>query len=96
VLQACVRSGKSMADLLVDVTLFPQTMINVRIKPGQNWQASAQLARATHAVQTELGATGRLLIRPSGTEPVLRVMVEAQDAAQAQVCAQRIANAILS
>jgi phosphoglucosamine mutase len=96
VLQACVRSGKSMADLLVDVTLFPQTMINVRIKPGQNWQASAQLARATQAVQTELGATGRLLIRPSGTEPVLRVMVEAHDAAQAQVCAQRIANAILS
>jgi len=94
VLQACVRSGKSMADLLVDVTLFPQTMINVRLKPGQNWQASTQLARATQAVQTELGATGRLLIRASGTEPVLRVMVEARDAKQARACAERIADAI--
>lgn len=94
VLQACVRSGKSLAELLVDVTLFPQTMINVRIKPGQNWQASAQLARATQAVQTELGASGRLLIRASGTEPVLRVMVEARDAKLARVCAERIVGAI--
>src|SRR5450759_149200 len=94
VLQACVRSGKSMADLLVGVTLFPQTMINVRIKPGQDWKASAKLASETQAVEAELGATGRLLIRASGTEPVLRVMVEARDAKQARACAQRIANTI--
>ena len=94
VLQACVRSGKSLAELLVDVRLFPQTLINVRLKPGQDWQANARLASETQAVQAELGVAGRLLIRASGTEPLVRVMVEARDAAQAQACAQRIANTI--
>ncbi len=94
VLQACVRSGKSLAELLVDVRLFPQTLINVRLKPGQDWQANARLASETQAVQAELGLAGRLLIRASGTEPLVRVMVEARDAAQAQACAQRIANTI--
>lgn len=94
VLQACVRSGKSMAELLAKVTLFPQTLINVRLKPGQDWNASVNLARVTQAVETELGATGRLLIRASGTEPVVRVMVEARDAAQAKACAERIAGTI--
>ena len=94
VLQACVRSGKSMAELLRNVTLFPQTLINVRLKPGQDWKTNVQLARETQAVQMQLGASGRLLIRASGTEPLLRVMVEAQDAAQARACAQRIANTI--
>ncbi len=96
VLQACVRSGKSMADLLAKVTLFPQTLINVRLKPGQDWKASAQLAREMQAVEAELGASGRLLIRASGTEPVLRVMVEARDAAQAKACAERIAGTIVA
>lgn len=94
ILQACVRSGKSLADLLADITLFPQILINVRLKPGQDWQASPQLAHETQIVEAELGDTGRLLIRASGTEPLLRVMVEARDAAQAQACAQRIANTI--
>jgi phosphoglucosamine mutase len=94
VLQACVRSGKSMSELLADVALFPQTLINVRLKPGQDWKTSAMLASETLAVEAELGDTGRLLIRASGTEPLLRVMVEARDAAQARSCAQRIADTI--
>lgn len=94
VLQACVRSGKSMAELLAKVTLFPQTLINVRLKPGQDWKASVNLASETQAVEAELGATGRLLIRASGTEPLLRVMVEARDAGQARACAERIADTI--
>jgi phosphoglucosamine mutase len=94
VLQACVRSGQTLAQLLSDVTLFPQTLINVRLKPGQNWQASANLATETRAVEIELGDTGRLLIRASGTEPLLRVMVEARDPEQARRCAQRIADTI--
>ena len=93
-LQACVRSGKSMSELLAKVTLFPQTLINVRLKPGQDWKASARLASETQAVEAELGASGRLLIRASGTEPLLRVMVEARDAAQARACAERIADTI--
>jgi phosphoglucosamine mutase len=95
ILQACMRSGKSVAELLAKVTLFPQTLINVRLKPGQDWQASAGLADAIKSVEAELGAKGRLLLRASGTEPLVRVMVEAVDAAQAQRCAERIA-AILS
>jgi len=94
VLQACVRSGKSMAELLADVTLFPQILLNVRLQPGQDWKASANLAKETQAVEAELGDTGRLLIRASGTEPLLRVMVEARDATQARACAQRIVDTI--
>lgn len=94
VLQTSVRSGKSLAELLSDVTLFPQTLINIRLRPGQDWQASPQLAAETAAVEAELGQEGRVLIRASGTEPLVRVMVEARDAAQAKACAQRIANTL--
>ena len=94
VLQACVRSGKTIAELLGDMVLFPQTLINVRLKPGQDWKGSANLAAETQAVEAELADTGRVLIRASGTEPLLRVMVEARDAQQAQMCANRIAATI--
>lgn len=94
VLQACVRGKKTLAHLLSDVVLFPQTLINVRLKPGQDWKTSARLAAVTQTVEAELGDTGRLLIRPSGTEPLLRVMVEARDAAQAKSCAERVADTV--
>ncbi len=94
VLQTSVRSGKSLADLLIDVTLFPQTLINIRLRPGQDWRASVNLEAETRAVEAELGLTGRVLIRASGTEPLVRVMVEARDGAQAKACAQRIARTI--
>ena len=94
VLQACVRSGKTIAQLLGDVVLFPQTLINVRLKPGQDWKTSDLLASETKAVEDELGDTGRILIRASGTEPLLRVMVEARDAEQARACAERVADTI--
>ena len=99
VLQACSRSGKTMSELLSSVTLFPQTLINVRLQPGQSWadlQKLPKLLAATKSVEEELGSTGRVLIRASGTEPLVRVMVEAQDAAQAQSCAQRIADTLIS
>lgn len=95
VMQACAGSGKSMAQLLAEVTLFPQTLINVRLQPGQeDWKNNATLADATKAVEAELGETGRVLIRASGTEPVLRVMVEARDAGQAKACADRLVAAV--
>ena len=94
VLQALQRSGKTMAQLLSQITLFPQTLINVRLKPGQDWKANAQMEQATRDAQADLGDTGRVLIRASGTEPLVRVMVEARDAAQAQACAQRIADTL--
>ena len=94
VLQTSVRSGKALAELLDGVTLFPQTLINIRLKPGQDWQTSAMLESETRAVEVELGQNGRVLIRASGTEPLVRVMVEARDPVQAKACAQRIANTI--
>jgi len=94
VLQTVVRSGQSLSTLLKEVVLFPQTMINVRLQPGQDWKASPRLAPETHAVEAELGQNGRVLIRASGTEPLVRVMVEARDAAQAKACAQRIAKTL--
>lgn len=93
VLQACARSERSMAELLANVTLFPQTLINVRLQPGQDWKSNTRLSDAIRAAEAELGETGRVLIRASGTEPLLRVMVEARDAMQAQALAQRMADA---
>ena len=94
VLQSCVRTGRSMAELLAGVDLFPQTLLNVRLKPGQDWKNNAALARETLAVEKELGDTGRVLVRPSGTEPLLRLMVEASDAANAQAMAARLARTL--
>ncbi|CAM8658010.1 {ManB} Phosphomannomutase [Comamonadaceae bacterium] len=94
VLQACVRSGKTMAELLAGVTLFPQTLINVRLTPGQDWKSNTRMAEETKAAEAALGDSGRVLIRASGTEPLVRVMVEARDANMAQSCAQRIADTL--
>ena len=94
VLQAQRRTGQSLAELLNGVSLFPQTLINVRLKPGQDWKGNTRLADEQAAVTRELGERGRVLIRPSGTEPLLRVMVEAQDESLAQRCAQRLADAV--
>lgn len=91
VLQACVRSGKTVAQLLEGVTLFPQTLINVRLAPDQDWKSNQALASETQRIEAELGDAGRVLIRASGTEPLVRVMVEARDARQSQSCAERLA-----
>jgi phosphoglucosamine mutase len=93
VLQACARNERSMAELLAGVSLFPQTLINVRLQSGQDWKSNTRLSDAIRAAEAELGETGRVLIRASGTEPLLRVMVEARDAVQAQTLAQRMADA---
>lgn len=96
VLQACAR-GKQLSTLLSAVCLFPQTLINVRMDPSRMpdwktaWKTHAGLLAAQRAAELELGESGRVLIRASGTEPLLRVMVEARDAAQARSCAERIA-----
>jgi len=91
VLQACVATGQTMSQLLAEVTLFPQVLINVRIAKDQNWQDNPQLAAAIQAVEAELADTGRVLIRASGTEPLVRVMVEAKDLGMAQRCAEKMA-----
>jgi len=91
VLQACVRSGQRPAELLKDLKLYPQTLLNVRLQPGQDWKNSVTLKQAIQQVELELGERGRVLIRASGTEPLVRVMVEADDASLADNCAHRLA-----
>ena len=93
VLQAVRHSGRSLAQLLQGVSLFPQTLINVRLAPDVDWKANRQLAAEQEAVQRDLADSGRVLIRASGTEPLLRVMVEASDAELARGCAERLARA---
>jgi phosphoglucosamine mutase len=94
VMQAVQRHGGGLAGMLQDVVLFPQTLLNVRLQDGRDWRASAALAAAQQAVDAELGDAGRVLIRASGTEPVLRIMVEARDAAQGRKAAERLAAAV--
>ena len=93
VLQACVRSDQGLAQRLAGLTLYPQTLINVRLQPGQDWTTNPHLQAALKDAENALGQTGRVLIRPSGTEPLLRVMVEAEQAEQAQHWAQTLAKA---
>ena len=93
VLQAVSRSGQSLPALLDGVALFPQVMINVRLAVRADWQRNATLVAEKAAVERELGEAGRVLIRASGTEPVLRVMVEARDKAVARRHAERLAEA---
>ena len=94
VLQAVARAGRSLADMLAGVALYPQTLINVQLQPGSDWQANSALRDAEAAVTRELRDQGRLLIRPSGTEPLVRVMVEARDPALARRCAERLADTL--
>ena len=91
VLQALQRSRRSLADMLEGVELFPQTLINVRLQPGQDWKANRALAEMQTVIAAELGDSGRILIRASGTEPLVRVMVEARDAEVARSSAERLA-----
>jgi phosphoglucosamine mutase len=92
VLSGLKRSGKTLAQSTQDIAMFPQTLINVKVTPGTDWQKNAAMVAEKELVEAELGASGRVLIRPSGTEPLIRVMVEARSAEVARNTAQRIAD----
>jgi len=94
VLAAMKRSDKTLAELLDGVTLFPQKLINVRMKPDADWKSSDAIRRAIASAEDALNGRGRVLIRASGTEPVLRVMVEAEHADDALRHAESIATAV--
>lgn len=94
VLAALRRYRSSMADWVKDLTMYPQVMINVPIAADLDWKAHQGLQKAQAAVQAQLGESGRVLIRASGTEAKLRLMVEASDKALAQACAQQLADAL--
>ncbi len=96
VLAALQRSGQTLAQWVSDLRMYPQKMINVPLKPGSDWKSHAGLAQATREVEVQLGERGRVLIRASGTEPKLRLMVEADDEALATQCVQKLAAVDLS
>jgi phosphoglucosamine mutase len=92
VLSALRRSGKSLEACCSELQLYPQTLINKRVAPGFDWTKDAAMVAEKEAVERELGDSGRVLIRASGTEPLIRVMVEAKNAEMADSMARRIAD----
>jgi phosphoglucosamine mutase len=94
VLAAMRKQGKSLAELLNGVNVFPQVLLNVKVASGYDWQADAKVVEVVNSITAQLGNAGRVLIRASGTEPVLRVMVEAKGLEQATICAKAIVAAI--
>jgi phosphoglucosamine mutase len=96
VLAAMRRAGKSLAELTADLKLLPQTLVNVRVRNGFEWKSHAPLQNEVQTIERELAGSGRILIRASGTEPVLRVMVEAEEADLAHALAHRLASTVPS
>jgi phosphoglucosamine mutase len=94
VLAAMRKQGKSLAELLNGVNVFPQVLLNVKVAPGYDWQADTKVVEVVNSITAQLGNAGRVLIRASGTEPVLRVMVEAKELEQANNCAKTIVATI--
>ncbi|MFD0891194.1 phosphoglucosamine mutase, partial [Streptosporangium algeriense] len=92
-LSVVARTGKPLAELASVMTRLPQILVNV--KDVDRAKASVpELSAAVAAVELELGETGRVLIRPSGTEPMIRVMVEASSAEQAERMAGHLADVV--
>jgi phosphoglucosamine mutase len=94
VLTALRRNDCSLAEWTTDLRMYPQQMINVPLSPGQDWQNHPGLLNARRKVEAELAGRGRLLIRASGTEPKLRLMVEAEESGLAMACAQDLAASL--
>jgi len=81
VVLALVESGSTLAELKTGMSKFPQTMINVRLSTKVDISNNQAINDAVAAAETELAGRGRVLLRPSGTEPLIRVMVEGEDQA---------------
>jgi phosphoglucosamine mutase len=94
ILAAVQRTGQSLGELAEGLEMMPQTLINVRIERSFDWQAHEPLSRVRAEVERELADQGRILIRASGTEPLVRVMVEARSADLAEQAAQQLAGSL--
>ncbi|HEY9366674.1 MAG TPA: phosphoglucosamine mutase [Agromyces sp.] len=88
------RTGKSIAELASVMTVYPQVLVNVRGVDHHALGADAEIAAAVAAVEAELGDSGRVLLRPSGTEPMVRVMVEAAEQEAAERHAESLAAVV--
>ncbi len=96
VLAALKQRNCTLTAACADLAFYPQRLINVRLAAGFDWQKDDGIAAACRRAECELGSKGRVLLRPSGTEPLLRVMVEGVDGAQVEHLARLIAEAVES
>src|SRR3990172_5778836 len=94
VLAAIREEGKGLGDLAGKLRLFTQKLINFRVARGFDWQRNPAIEHARAAAERRLGERGRLLLRASGTEPVLRVMVEGEDEAEVVAIAAELAASV--
>lgn len=94
ILAAMRRTGKTLAELTGDLQLLPQCLVNKRIEKGYDWKSNHAFMAAVERAEKTLEGRGRVLIRPSGTEPLLRIMVEASDSALAERLANETAEAL--
>ncbi|MBI1423049.1 MAG: phosphoglucosamine mutase [Gammaproteobacteria bacterium] len=94
VLTAMVESGKALTDLVHGMDKYPQTLLNVRVAERIDVDKSDRIQSAVREAEQTLAQTGRVLLRASGTEPVIRVMVEGQDAGIVKRLAQQLANEV--
>ena len=78
IMEVMLEKKSKLSVLLRDLKIYPQLLVNVRVKSKPEARADEEVIRATEAVAEALGTEGRILVRESGTEPVIRVMVEAQ------------------
>lgn len=96
VLAEMVATGRPLDELRAGMRKFPQRLLNVRVGERADPCAIPAVTAAVEAAEVQLGARGRVLLRPSGTEPVIRVMVEGEDAAEVDTLARAIAEAVES
>ncbi|MDR2220331.1 MAG: phosphoglucosamine mutase [Methylobacillus sp.] len=94
VLHAARASGKTLRELAAELILYPQVLINVPVRSTVDLNANVAIRAAVKTAEAELADSGRVLLRASGTEPKVRVMVEGQQRAQVETLAQRIADAV--
>ena len=94
VLTSIRESGNSLAELTSELSLYPQVLVNVKVMRGFDWKSHEPIAAAQKEVERSLDGRGRVLLRPSGTEPVLRVMVEGEPRASIEAGAKKIADAV--
>ena len=94
VLAAMRRNGQTLAELTADLKLMPQVLVNKRLSAGYDWQNDREFSRTVELCRSEVEGCGRVLIRPSGTEPLLRIMVEAEDAEIASRLAHQMADSL--
>ncbi len=91
VLQVMAATGRELADLASELTTYPQILLNVRVGTRRDWRDVPPVAAVIADVERRLGGDGRLLVRYSGTEPLLRIMLEGQDQDQIRAWAEEIA-----